>query len=755
MRTRPKRGAGREVPVEVKLRVVEERMRGTRQEDVARAFGVSVAAVTKWLTQYRKDGRAGLEPAKRGKAKTPTPKRTAKRERVVALKREHETWGTRKIRDVLARFEALGVSEQQVRKILHEEGLIETPPPAKAREHGPRRFERARPNQLWQSDIFTFRLRRSERLYVCVFMDDHSRFVVGHALAHHQKSALVMEAFERGVAAYGQPEEVLTDNGRQYTVWRGKTEFEELLARMGVHHIRSRPQHPQTLGKVERFWKTLWDEFLGRTVFAHVVDAQRRLEHFLGHYNFQRPHQALDGLVPADRFFQAAAHVRAEVERAVQQNELRLALEQPPRKPFYMVGQLGDQRLSIAAGATGLEVHVGDKSETIPLKEDIDGTSTARRFPTYPPPQPAEPADAAVAVDEDGSRCSGEEPGDAGPVGAVGREAGDDGDRRGADLARLLLSTRDQGAQRDALGAGAWRRWGSEPGRDGAGGADQAAGGAGGEGGGGAATRGATAVSAAQAGAGAGEDAAWSPAEDDNLLDAGWAEKLALLDDDEAGEASVASSAEGELDLDHLFDDVRDDGSRVTDRLDPHAGWRDRGPERWERKLAGSDAASDNVTDAQGTSAELHAGAGDAERSGDPGALHDDREGAGGSGDGGGSRASAGAVPQPLPDAPAPNGDGDARRADAEAGWPAAEAGAGGGARGGEPAAEEGAGSDAGARPDHRADDGSGERDRFWEDAFAAIAAAITQQEDDDRGSGTGPTPTPGSDAVAGGDDHA
>ena len=80
---------------------------------------------------------------------------------------------------MMARFEALGVSEAQVRRILHEAGMIETPTPASEREHGPRRFERATSNQLWQSDIFTFRLRRAERLYVCVFMDDHSRFIVG------------------------------------------------------------------------------------------------------------------------------------------------------------------------------------------------------------------------------------------------------------------------------------------------------------------------------------------------------------------------------------------------------------------------------------------------------------------------------------------------------------------------------------------------------------------------------------------------
>src|SRR5262245_22274013 len=378
MRTRPTRG-GREVPVEMKLRAVQERLRGTPQRDVAKAFGVSEAAVTKWLSQFRQDGAEGLMGRRGGQPKRPS-RPTPQRERIVELKKSHEDWGTRRIRDVLRRFEALGVSEQQVRKILHEEGLIQAAPVVVDRDHGPRRFERSAPNQLWQSDIFTFLHRRQERLYVCVFMDDHSRFVVGHALAHHQKSVLVMEAFERGVAAFNQPEEVLTDNGRQYTVWRGETEFEIALKRLGIRHIRSRPQHPQTLGKVERFWKTLWDEFLGRTVFAHYVDAQHRLEHFVKHYNFQRPHQALDGAVPADRYFRAAAHVRAEIERQVAANALRLALEQPPRKPFYVVGQLGDQHLSIAAGGTGLEVRVGDTSQTIPLKEHDDETRTAHRF---------------------------------------------------------------------------------------------------------------------------------------------------------------------------------------------------------------------------------------------------------------------------------------------------------------------------------------------------------------------------------------
>lgn len=249
---------------------------GASAHQVSAVFGVAYTTLAEWVRKYREGGPAAL--AEKPRVPPPrTPAQETKRQAVTALRREHPEFGTRRIRDLLARFSALGVSETAVRAILHEEGLLDEAPPRTAREHGPRRFERAAPNQLWQSDIFTFLLRRHERLYLCCFMDDHSRFIVGWALAHHQRSELVLEALERGVAAFGNPREVLTDQGRQYTAWRGTTTFEETLRRQGIAHVKSRPQHPQTLGKVERFWKTLWDEFLSRTVFADYADCQRRL----------------------------------------------------------------------------------------------------------------------------------------------------------------------------------------------------------------------------------------------------------------------------------------------------------------------------------------------------------------------------------------------------------------------------------------------------------------------------------------------
>lgn len=287
-------------------RIVAEKK--ATQTEVARQFGISVTTLQQWVSIYRTGGADALRPQPRARIeeqRVPLA-REVQREHVVALREAQPELGTRRIRDLLARFVGLGVAETTVRRILHEAGLIEEHVPSGPREHPPRRFERAEPNQLWQSDIFTFLLRRHERLYMTAFMDDHSRFIVAYNLAHHQRSELVIEALERGIAAFGEPREILTDQGRQYTAWRGETDFERKLHLHGIRHIKSRPQHPQTLGKVERFWKTLWDEFLSRTVFADFADCDRRIQLFIHAYNFQRPHQALEGLVPADRFFRAA-----------------------------------------------------------------------------------------------------------------------------------------------------------------------------------------------------------------------------------------------------------------------------------------------------------------------------------------------------------------------------------------------------------------------------------------------------------------
>jgi len=190
----------------------------------------------------------------------------------------------------------------------------------------PRFFERARPNQMWQSDIMTFRLA-GRNAYLIGFMDDYSRYIIALGLYRSQTAEHVLETYRRAVAEYGVPKEMLTDNGRQYTNWRGKTRFEREMQKDRVKHIRSRPHHPMTLGKIERFWKSILGEFLQRAQFDSFEQAVERCAFWIKYYNHKRPHQGIGGLCPADRFFEIAHDLKKTLQRGVEENVLELPSE--------------------------------------------------------------------------------------------------------------------------------------------------------------------------------------------------------------------------------------------------------------------------------------------------------------------------------------------------------------------------------------------------------------------------------------------
>ena len=112
-----------------------------------------------------------------------------------------------RVADHLLRFHGVRVSPSTVRNVLRERGIPTQPAPRRRRRPKsklPRRFERARPGELWQSDITSFVLRRQgRRVYLTVFLDDHSRYVVAWALATHQRTPLVTEPLLEGIARFG------------------------------------------------------------------------------------------------------------------------------------------------------------------------------------------------------------------------------------------------------------------------------------------------------------------------------------------------------------------------------------------------------------------------------------------------------------------------------------------------------------------------------------------------------------------------
>jgi hypothetical protein len=189
--------------------------------------------------------------------------------------------------------------------------------------------------------------RYSQRVYLTVFLDDYSRYIVSWGLYLHQKQDIVIETLLSGIERFGKPKEVLTDQGRQYFAWRGKSDFQKLLIREGIRHVVARTHHPQTVGKTERFWATVGEEFWERIQPQDLTEAKERFGHFVAHYNHFRPHQGIDGMTPADRFFGVENQLRSVMEKAMDQNELLLALGEKPRKPVFLVGQIGDQQVSL------------------------------------------------------------------------------------------------------------------------------------------------------------------------------------------------------------------------------------------------------------------------------------------------------------------------------------------------------------------------------------------------------------------------
>lgn len=324
---------------------------GMSQKDFAKTWGVSAETLSAWLKKYEEFGSEGLMNKTGGASDKRRGAKIAKavEDEIVRIKKQEPSFGIKKISHWLYRFRGVKVSPGSVRKTVAKEGLGFAKKPKKRKRSSDRvrRFERARPMQLWQSDITQFTLgAHSMRVYLTVFMDDHSRYIVGWRLQSRQTAELVIDAFKDALTRFGKPEEVLTDQGRQYFAWRGKSELEKLLEKESIKHVVSRAHHPQTLGKCERFWETVSNEFWTRVKPQDLEEARVRIKYFIDHYNHQRPHQGLDGQVPADRFFGIAQEVREAIEKTVEQNALRLAIGELPKQPAFLIGQIGDQRIA-------------------------------------------------------------------------------------------------------------------------------------------------------------------------------------------------------------------------------------------------------------------------------------------------------------------------------------------------------------------------------------------------------------------------
>ena len=286
--------------------------------ELAAHVGISAASKEMGISRHSLyEWRRKLSLASEGKGESPTsgqdPKEIeAKRDaEILAVWREHPGLGPSQVRNQLRR-KGIKVSTHTVRHVMEDAGY--RPPKVRRREHD-KRYEAVRPNHMWHADFVQRWIGRAST-FTLIFIDDHSRFVVGHGVDDAERSDLVIDTFEQAVLRYGRPEMLMNDKGSAFWSWKGISRFSRLLEEMGVEQIVAEAK--EWNGKIEVFNGNIQKELFDAHRFYDVAEMKRRLSAHLHWYNHRRTHHALGGLlVPADRFYGRVEEVMARIEAGV------------------------------------------------------------------------------------------------------------------------------------------------------------------------------------------------------------------------------------------------------------------------------------------------------------------------------------------------------------------------------------------------------------------------------------------------------
>ncbi len=256
------------------------------------------STVTEVAGRYAARGLAGLEDQSTKPDSCPHQMLPVIEARIVELRRSNPGWGPRTL---LFRLEAEGVvplpGRSSVYRALVRHGLIE-PEVRRRRKADYKRWERARPMELWQMDVVGgVMLADGWRASIVSGLDDHSRFVVSAHVVRRATARPVSDALGIAMRAHGIPAQILTDNGKVFTgrfgPGTGEVLFDRICRENGIKHILTAPRSPTTTGKVERWHKTLRRDFLDGKVFDTIEDAQAQVDGWVRKYNFERRHQGI------------------------------------------------------------------------------------------------------------------------------------------------------------------------------------------------------------------------------------------------------------------------------------------------------------------------------------------------------------------------------------------------------------------------------------------------------------------------------
>ena len=297
--------------------VITAVLAGSSQSEVARTYGVSQGWISRLMKLYEAEGEQAFQPRSQAPKNSPTATPPATVELVLHLRKELSEAGLDAGADTidwhLQHHHQITLARATINRILVRAGQV-SPDPSKRPKSSYIRFEAEQPNETWQSDFTHYRLTRADGrpgadVEIISWLDDCTRFAL-HVSAHLQITGpIVVDTFRETLATHGIPASTLTDNGMVYTVRLaggrgGRNTFEDELRRLHVVQKNSRPAHPTTCGKVERFQQTMKKWLRAQPVQpATITELQALINAFVDEYNRRRPHRSLPHrATPAARY---------------------------------------------------------------------------------------------------------------------------------------------------------------------------------------------------------------------------------------------------------------------------------------------------------------------------------------------------------------------------------------------------------------------------------------------------------------------
>jgi transposase InsO family protein len=280
----------------VRLAMVE----GTNRRELCRRFGIHPDTGYKWLGRWTAEEE--LADRSRRPHSSPTQTDRTTEERILAVRDAHPAWGARKIARCLEREGVKAPACSTVHEILRRHDRIVPPPGGAAAQQ---RFEMPAPNLLWQMDFKGWMpLGNGARCHPLTILDDHSRYDLCLEACANEQGGTVQDRLQLTFRRYGLPEAFFVDNGTPWGDSSGQrwTRLGVWLLKLGIAVLHSRPYHPQSRGKNERFHRTLQAEVFALKRFRDLGEVQRAFDAWRTTYNLERPHEALDQDVPASRY---------------------------------------------------------------------------------------------------------------------------------------------------------------------------------------------------------------------------------------------------------------------------------------------------------------------------------------------------------------------------------------------------------------------------------------------------------------------